>query len=246
MAGMASLIRRNAPIDCSIAVTAMLVAACLLYLSLPRFQADLAMQSGNRIKAIYLQSLRDDGIQMPSAAELEVWAMSRHDALAWYDSADAWEDLVLINTLRAWQSDISQERRELYSQAKQNALHALARNPGSGLLWLRLAVIDSNMGQPAPVVLVSLSKSIDTALYEPQGFYNRLMLGFRYWAAASPELREQLLQQLPLMAVAQDWNGIKKLAAHYPAQIPMMRQRLQDTPRALAAIDKAEANLARP
>lgn len=216
------------------------IAVILLSLSAPRLMGDLASQPGNQIKAWFVAARAEAPDVQITPLQLATWEQSRRDALALHATADGWSDLALIAMLRARLSSDPDETKSYYLKAREDVIRALAANPNSGLLWLRRAIIDFRLREPPAVVLASLETSIAVAPYEPGVFFNRMIIGYHYWPILSPEQRELVMEQIPMMAAAQRWNEIKRLARLLPQHIPEMRARLENSPRALAAIERAE------
>lgn len=219
-------------------ILAGVVVLILLAVSWPRLLADIALQPGNRVKETFLAAYEVDSDYQLGSGAMATWEQSRRDALGLHASADTWNDLALIAMLRARLAPELQEKRQYYAQGREDLVRALAANPNSGLMWMRLAMIDLNLGKPPDEVLASVMTSIAVAPYEPSVFANRIKLGFFLWDRLDAETRETMLQQLEMMAAAEHWNDIKNLARANPQRIPDMRERLQDNPRALAAVDR--------
>lgn len=223
-----------------VVTVALSLGLALLWLSGPRLIAALHMLPGDAIKEEYLPNLLAGRQPYPSAAERQVWRDSRVAALEWVDDPAAWGDLALLDILEARQSQNPAQRKEYLESARDAVIRSIAGSPMNGFMWLRLAAIEMSLDSPAEAALSALEASIRVAPYEPSAFRQRLLIGFRYWEAASEVQHEQLRGQLAMLPAARQLDVLKDLLTRYPERAVDVKAALPDDEWVTALLKKLE------
>ena len=168
---------------------------------------------------------------------MDVWRESRIDALGTVSMPGAWADLALINILRANTANSSIARREHLLIARDTVREAIQISPGNGFRWLRLAMVESELGASPSLIFDLVDASIATAPYEPGAIRFRVELIFDHWNEADDHMRSLAAEQIAYIPAAVRWRELRRLAKDYPERGDVLRAALADNERAQGVLD---------
>ncbi len=175
-----------------IATLVLALGGLLLYLALKEIGADLRYLSIERaLSAHFVKGEEINSDRLPRLIQ------HAQDITRNHDRARYWEGLAWLNYLAALNPDTKTalSQNDL-RQAEQAFKQVLRKSPSSPQIWLRLAWVQSLLGQPPEKVTETLLMSIYTGRVERRLLLPRLELILRYTDFFQAENRQLLQDQV--------------------------------------------------
>jgi len=218
---------RSAPSHRGAAVVAGVAGCLLLALGLPRLIAGVATLDARAV----LWDVHS-GTEAVQPQALAAASADLASAYRWVRDGELEGDRGLL-LLRAADSAVGAERKELLAAATEATVASLTRAPGQPSVWLRLAHLRNWEGDLKAAV-AALRMSMLSGSFIPALMPSRIDLALRLLPAMDREVVELLERQVRLMWVA-DPNFVARLGAR-PEAGPLVRN-------ALAGLTEAEIAL---